>query len=369
MKTENIINGVNISFLAIDQWVQDNVIKPIETDVKGKDFITWGKNNDYPEYLFNLYSNAPTLKTVIEGVVDYVCGDDIVDNTRNGMAINRKGHTIKDIVKWVAKDLVIYGGFAINVVLNKQMTSPAELYYIDFKRVRSNKDHSKLYYASDWGKSYGRVKYIEYPNFNEFQYEEEHKGNYIFYYENDINKVYPSPMYSASVNACEIEKLISQYHLNNLHNNFAGSYIVNFNSGKPTDEQKEEIEDEFYDKFTGVENAGRPMLCFNNSKVNETTITKVESDNYKEKYDSLVERSSKEIFTAFRMSPILCGIDYNSHGFNATEYAQVYKLFYKTVIMPMQNTIKDEFNKIFNTSNAIDIIPFEINFETDDDSV
>ena len=99
----------------------------------------------------------------------------------------------------------------MNVSKNKLGTI-AEIYYLDFKRVRSNKEGTKFYYSTDWaGKSFGRVKYIEYDSFSSEEGKE--KASTIFYYKNDINRVYPTPMYAAAVMACEIEKKMNEFHL------------------------------------------------------------------------------------------------------------------------------------------------------------
>lgn len=361
MMEQNNENKVKVSFYAIDPFVVDNIVKPIEKENHGRDFISWGEYNDYPEYLQSLYSNVAVLKSVIDGLTDYITGNDIKINLPlYDKPINNKGEKIQDIIKYIAKDLVKYGGFSLNIVRNKLGTI-AEIYYLDFKKVRSNKKGTKFYYAEDWGKSAGRVKYVEYNSF----FADEKFANSIFYYKNDINSVYPTPLYGAATIACEIQKKINQYHLNNVNNNFSGSYIVNFNSGQPSDEQKEEIENDFYEKFTGVENAGRPMLCFNNSKVQETTVTKVESTDFADKYNALADRSRQEIFTAFRATPNLFGIPTETTGFSQQEYDEAFKLFNRTTVKPLQDTIKGCFDKIFETENSISIIPFTINFENE----
>jgi len=350
---------VCVSFYAIDQYIEDNIVKPTEKEISGKDFIAWGDHNDYPYYLQNLYDNCATLKSVIDGLSDYICGDEIIVNSEiYSNTINSRGETLADIIRYIAKDLSKFGGFSLNIVRNK-LGGIAEIYYLDFKKVRSNKKGTKFYYADDWGKSYGRVKFIEYPSFFD---KENVYANSIFYFKNDVNSVYPTPIYSAATIACEIQKKINQYHLNNLNNNFSGNYIVNFNSGQPSDELKEEIENEFYDKFTGVENAGRPMLCFNNARQNETTITKIETSDFADKYSALADRSRQEIFTAFRATPNLFGIPTETTGFSEQEYAEAFKLFNRTTVKPLQDIIIKSFNKIFE-NDIINIKPFTINFD------
>ena len=344
----------DVKLLAVDQFVTSNIIEPTEAEIKDRGFVSWGDMNNYPEYIDSLYRNVSTLKSIIDGTKDFICGDGVeIIITNFEKQVNREGETIDDLIEWIALDLVEYGGFALNIVKNK-LGTPAEIYHLDYKRVRSNKEGTKFYYSTDWGKSFGRVKYTEYDSF----LNKDAGTNTIFYYKNDKTKVYPTPMYSAAVIACEIEKKMNEYHLNNISNSFSSNYIINFNNGRPSDEIQEEIEMEIYDKFCGVENSGRPMLSFNTSKDSETTVTKIDADSFIDKYNTLAERSQQEIFTAFRATPNLFGIPTKTTGFSEQEYNEAYKLYNRTVIKPMQKKIVKAFDKIFNVENSIKIIPF-----------
>ena len=351
----------NVKCLAIDQYVTSNIVEPIEKFIKDKSFVAWGEMNNYPDYIDDLYQNVSTLHSIIDGITDYICGEGIETNLPSFFNYtNKKGISIDEIINYIAKDLVKYNGFALNILKSKT-GEISEIHYIDFKRVRSNKEGTKFYYSTEWNKSFGRSKYIEYNSF----LSDEGKNDFstIFYYKNDVNRIYPTPTYGASVISCEIEKRINDYHLNNIVNSFSSNYIINFNNGKPSDEVQEEIEEEVNDKFCGSENAGRPMLSFNNGKENETTVTKIDVDSFADKYNALTKRTKQDIFTAFRCSPILFGIDQEKTGFNANEYAETFRLFNKTVIEPFQNKIIKAFDKIFKTKNVINIIPFKINFD------
>lgn len=350
--------NTNVKFLAIDQFVESNIVAPTEVNVKDRSFISWGEMNNYPDYIEDLYQNVSTLHSIIDGTTDYVCGNGIKVNVTNfETQINRRGETMEDLVSWIAKDLVKYNGFALNIVKN-HLGTPAEIYYLDFRKVRSNKEGTKFYYSSDWGKSFGRVKYTEYDSF--CSEEGKDKPSTIFYYKNDINRTYPTPMYAAAVIACEIEKKMNEYHLNNISNSFSSNYIINFNNGCPSDEIQEEIEIEVYDKFCGVENSGRPMLSFNQNKDSETTVTKIDADSFIDKYNSLAERSQQEIFTSFRATPNLFGIPTKTTGFSEQEYNEAYKLYNNTVVRPMQKRIQKAMDKIFGMTNSITIVPFAI---------
>lgn len=349
-------NEIKVSLAAIQPYLETNIITPEELDIKGRKFVSWGSHNDYPDYLLGLYNNVATLRSIINGSIDYVLGDEVQCNVEQfKKQINSRGETIEDIIKNITKDYYLYGGFALNIIRNR-LGKVAEIYYLDFRNVRSDRKNEVFYYSEDWGKSFGRVKYLEHPRFDPASTE----ASSIFYYKNIYNQVYPSPLYAASVKACEIEKSINEYHLNSINNAFMGSYIINFNNGKPTDQQKEEIEDNVNEKFGGYQNAGRIVMSFNDNKENETTITKIDSEDFGSKYESLAKRSRQEIFTAFRAIPALFGIMTETTGFSEQEFLEAFKLYSRTQIKPVQTVIQKCFDQIFGVESSITIKPFSL---------
>ena len=131
-----------------------------------------------------------------------------------------------------------------------------------------------------------------------------------------------------------------------MQSHFAGSAIINFNNGVPTDEQKDEIEQAINDKFTGSENAGRFLLSFNDNKENQTTIARLATDNYADRYNSLEKTVRQSIFTAFRANPNLFGIPTENLGFSNEEYESAFELFNRTMVKPVQRMITRIFERI-----------------------
>lgn len=350
-----------VAFAAIDKYVESNIVSSKESTIVGHEFVSWGTNNIYPNYVSDLSHNVGTLKTLICGSAQYVCGNEVTSIIQGlEKAVNKKGETWSDFVENLARDYFTYGGFAINVVRNKDK-KVSELYYLCLANLRSNKENTEFFYSEDWTKSYGRVKYAVYPKYNP----ESSDANSVFFYKNDYNRCYPAPIWEACVKAAETEKSIDDYHLNNIKNNFSGSYIVNFNNGQPQDDVRAQIEEDFNEKFTGEENAGNIMMTWNNSKDNETTIAKIDSEDFGAKYESLTKRTRQSLFTAFRATPNLFGIPTETTGFSEQEYDQAFKLFSRTQIRPIQNKIIDAVNYIFNTDNGITIKPFTLEGETE----
>lgn len=362
----------NISFAAIHPYEESNIITPTEKKYFGKEYVDWGDGNMYPQYLQSLYDNVPTLKSVIDGCVDYVAGDDVSILPLGGLEagkMNIKGDMIEEQVRCIAEDYFLAGGFALQVIRNGK-GEPAEIHYIDIKNLRCNEECDVFYYSEKWGKSGGK-KVIVYPAFinldwNTLSDEEKNRhASSILYVKKSQKKIYPVPCYAAAVKACEIEKCVDDFHLNAINNGFTGSYIINFNNGIPTDRQKEEIEDAFNEKFSGHSNAGRIGFSWNPNKESATTIEKVDVEDFGEKYKSLEANSRQKIFTAFRANPNLFGIPTESLGFNQEEYESAFKLFNRTMIRPIQKMIADAYDKIYGGMGVLTITPFSLESETE----
>lgn len=351
---------VDLFLAAINQYTQSNVVENIEKKVTGKDFISWGENNQYPKFLWDLYSNCSTLQTIVNGTADYVCGDEIICNVPNFQSqVNKKGETIGELIAKIAVDYIIFGSFAIQVIRNIN-NEVSELYWIDINKLRSDEKNEVFYYSEDWNKSYGRVKTILYPKFNT----KDSNPTSIFYFKgNKTRTTYGTPIWSAAVKNVQIENAITDFHLNEISNNFMTSKLISFNNGQPDDEQKAEIERNLSEKFSGSENAGRVMIAFSDSKENAPEVLDLGSDNFPERYASLEKRNKEQIFCAFRCTPTLMGIINESNGFATSEYSDSYKLFNKTVVSPIQQAIINAFDKILGVKDSITINPFIITFE------
>ena len=358
--------NIQLAFAATNkEW--DEIIPQLTETENVKDYILYGKDNQYPEYLYGLYNDVSTLKTIIEGTADYVIGDDVICNIKGfDRQVNTKGDTLRELVRLCARDYLIYGGFAIQVIRNK-VGDVRELYYMDFRYIRSSKKNDVFWYSEDFSKKYVRGnKTVVYPKFIPDARE---VASSILYVSNNKSTTYPIPRYSGSIKACEMERAIDTYHLSSIENGFGGSYIINFLNGIPTDEIKSEIEKNVNEKFCGASNAGRVLINFANGKDNATTLEKLDTEDFGEKYKAAAERAKNQIFTAFRAIPQLFGDMSAATGFNSQEFTESFKVFNRTVCKPIQQTICDSIDKIFGTDKSVNIIPFSLDDTSNEDVI
>lgn len=352
---KKIVSRVNVSFAAIDPVIEVNYPNSEELESTARDYVYWGKKNDYPLFLAELRKKTATLHSIIEGCVKFAVGDRITVNPIGpDWTLNRTGESIRDFATAIFWDLFTYGGFSYEVIRN-QAGQLSEVHYTDFRNVRSNKENEVFYYSEDWKKRFGKKNTdLTIPKFTF----DGTAPSSLVYYKNVRSQTYPECPFESAVLAAMIERAIDEYHLNNISNGFTGSYIVNFNNGEPTDQVKEEIEKTFNKKFSGYKNAGRIVFSWNASRDNQTTLQKLEASDFSEKYDALSKHSRQQLFTAFRANPNLFGIPTENLGFSSEEYEGAFKLFNRTVIQPAQQIFIESLQRVWNA--GVEIKPFTL---------
>jgi len=368
--TDNNIRA-NIALAALDPYLERNIVSPKETVVRGKDFVEWGDGNAYPDYLLELTKTVPTLRSIINGTVDFIVGDGVSlsaplrEGWKTGQ-VNMRGDTIAEQVEDLARDYETYGGYALQIIRDFA-GRVAETYYIDLRFLRTNKEGDVFWYSEKWAEK-GKKDVVMYPAFRWdiaekwatlTDEERNRNASSILYVKTTHSQVYPMPVYAASVKACEIERMVDDYHLNSLENGFNPSVIINFNNGKPTDQIKEEIEEQILEKHTGAANAGRIILSWNDNKESATTFETLPITDFGDKYKALAENSREKIFTAFRAYPNIFGLS-TATGFSIEEFDSAFKLYNRTSVRPVQRMIADSYEKIYGQPGILQITPFSL---------
>lgn len=304
-----------------------------ETVRSGYDYVSWGKDNRFPNDLYDMYQNSAILQSVINGTADYVFGDGVISAFD---VVNDKYETLEDVVKRCVFDLLIFGGFAIQLMYKGGKVEA--MYWLDFQKCRKSEDEKKIYYSDDWGK-YAK-KALEYNAWTPGT----DKGTCIFYYKGHKTRgIYPVPMYIGALKSIKISTEISNFHLNNITKGFASNAVISFNNGEPDEDTKARIEKDVKEKFCGTDNAGSFLLLFNDSKDNACEIAKIQDDKFDEKYQSLAKYVKEDIFISFRATPELFGLSVEGNGFSREEYLQAFALYNKTVVVPLQKDVERAF--------------------------
>lgn len=304
-------------------------------EVKNKGYISFGEDNDYPQYLIYLYNKSSKHNAIINGKVHYIFGKGL--KFENGVyptfyvRANRDGETLNDIVMKCLTDIELFGGCYIKECKN-DLGKVVEIYHMPFQNIRKTPDGNYAY-RIDWEEKYKRTDPVIYkPSGTEapetiFCYTEYRAGG----------NEYPLPSYMGSINYIETDIRISQYHLSAISNGMFPSKMIQFFSGEPTEEGKQKIEKKFKDKFAGAEKAGSLVLVFNQNREEALDVTDLSATELDKQFTILNETVQQEIFSGHSITtPALFGISTAGKLGETNNLQQGFEIFKNTYVKVKQ---------------------------------
>jgi hypothetical protein len=332
-------------------------------------YVFYGLDNLLPNYMIDLYDNCAIHKAIITSKLNQILGDGVI-SINNPMAtvnlINSK-ENITEVMRKCILDYLIFGGMALNVIWSKDHKNIAEIYHIDFSRIRSGKlnedDEIECYYYSpDW-RLVKKFPPIEIKAFNQ----NEKDPNQLVYFKTYVPNMsyYPVPSWSAGQRAIEIDIESKNFHMNNLRNGMTPSLWINYTNGVPGENEQREIVRALQSQYSGSDNAGQAIISFNESKDQSPEIIQIAKDNNDTYYKDLNDDISRNILSAHQVSSAeLFGIATSGKLGGANEITEHSEYFRKMVIMPIQNEILPVFNKLvslkFGQPTTFEVKPLSI---------
>jgi hypothetical protein len=331
---------------------------PAVKEVKGQNFVSYGDDNNYFQYLIDRYNGSPTNNAIINGVSEMIYGKglDATDSNRKPDAYAQMMTLFTpDCTRKVVYDLKLMGQCALQVIYSKDRSKIVKVEHIPVETLRAEKCNDKgeieaYFYHYDWAKYKRSDDLKRIPAFGyskeglEILYIKPYRAGFKYY----------SPVdYQGGTQYAELEEEISNYHLNNIMNGLAPSMLINMNNGTPDPEQRELIERRIYEKFSGSSNAGKFILSFNDNAETAATIEPIQLSDAHNQYQFLSDESSRKILVSHRVvSPMLLGIKDNTGlGNNADELKTATILMDNTVIRPFQRLLIENFDKILAYNN------------------
>ena len=328
----------------------------IETTGSTRNYVYYGKDNAFPNFVDYLYRECSTLRSIIDGTAEYIQGNGILASER-WATVNREGTTIEDFVLQIATDFMKFNGFAIQVIYSLANTT-VELYALDFARVRVGADKRKIYYAKSWG-AY-TTKYEEYDAYDPGRINPD-KRTQIFYYKGAARTYYPYPMWQGSFRDCLAEISASKYVLTTLSNGLNVKTVITLpnNDGQLTPEEKREVEKSIEAKFSGPDAPSSFMLYWKEEGMDDIKLDSIKSEDESDRFNAIKKSARENIFVAFRAVPSLFGLMTESKGFSKEEFMQAFELYNKTMVSPRQKKIVDVLQRLTGDA-SIQIIPFKL---------
>ena len=371
MESNKEINKSNVFFVNL-------TTKSVTPDVdvrknKKKDYIFYGKDNLFPDYLIDLADNCSIHRALLETKAKFIAGEGFSfegDENQISQAESFLEGLKKDFLVKTAVDMAYFNGFYWQAKFVRG-GDVAYLRNVDFSYVRSGKmdengDISEYYFSPDWKFATKR---------NTFKPEDEvYRPKPIASWESsDRNLVrergelvngmsyspgklfYAEPSYLGALNYIEISNQIAEFHKNNLDNGMVGSMHIHLFEDLSDGEKRRKVEKSINNKFSGSENAGKVVVTWSTNPDMKTMVESIPVNDSHEMFTLLNGKVSEEIIMAHRTPMALAGIKVAT-GLQSDDTLSRSNMEYyqNTVIRPQQNVIEENLDKVLQR-NGINV--------------
>ena len=336
--------------------------QPEFKEKKGVDggYIKYGENNDYPDYIVDLYNKSSKHSAIIKSKVHYITGNGWSGDADAQAFIDKanRSESLNDLTRKVSLDIEIFGGAFLEIIWDLA-GNLAEIWHCDYTKMRTNKDNTQYWYKEDWKDN--KVKPEVVAAFNPKQ----PKGKQILYvkeYRPNIG-IYGLPSYFAALNYIESDIEVSKHILGNAQTGFSASKLITLPNGEPNDEEKRNVDNRIRKTYSGADGK-KYMIAFVNDISRKPVIDDLgTSDLTKEDFGKIDELIQTNIFSGHQVTtPSIMGIAEAGKLGTRTEMRDGYEIFKNTYVNAKQMHLESVFNmlaKYKNVTSEIKIIPTE----------
>lgn len=279
-----------VSFVNLSTYTSPAIVES-----KNKEWVEFGADNNYFQFLIDRYNGSATNNAVINAISQMIYGRglDATDSSRKPEQYAKMITLFKkEDVRRFAYDLKLAGQCAIQVIYSKDRKSIVKIEHLPIETLRAEKcsaDDKQVqayYYHPDWVNVKPSEEPLRIPAFGVSESPKPIEILYVKPYKAGMY-YYSTPDYQGGLQYAELEEEISNYHLNNIMNGLAPSMLINFNNGVPDEEKQSLIESKIQQKFQGSSNAGKFILAFNDDKESAADINPVQLSDAHNQYQFL----------------------------------------------------------------------------------
>jgi hypothetical protein len=293
---------------------------PQINESKKGEFVEYGIDNNYFNYLIERYLYSTTNNAIITGVANMIYGKGIsaLDANKKPDEYAKMISIIKpNCLKKVGLERKLLGMAAMQVGYEKGEVKFVDHFPMHTLRAGKCNDKGEIeewYYHPDWANKKPSEELKRIPAFG-FGNKKEVEIYVIKPYISGYH--YYTPIdYSGALPYAKLEEEISDYLINDVINGFSGTKVINFNNGVPPEEKREEIANEVKRKLTGAKGE-KVIVGFNSSVENKTTIDDIPLNDAPAHYEYLSKECFEKLVVGHRVtSPMLLGIRDAGGGFS-----------------------------------------------------
>lgn len=314
-------------------------------------WVDYGIDNNYPNYLIELFQNSPIHNAICVGTAEMIAGKGFKSDPKT-MALLERWKCERQILS-IASDVKIQGGEYLEVIPTRDFKGVAQVNHLPFENVRVayDEDTDKItgvWYSKDWNdKRKKKNKPYFIPLFKGLPTspDENTPTRYVVYkFKQSVgSNYYPRPDYFGALHYIEIAQQIGVFHLNNILNGFFPSIIAQFNNGQPDPEKAREVVRNMEGNLSGARNAGKMVVLFNDNPDTKATFETFPLTDADKQYDLVQETAKEMVFVGHRVtSPLMFGIrDSSGLGNNANELTESMAVYMDKVVKPYRKMMTD----------------------------
>ena len=316
---------------------------------RNKEWIKFGDNNNYPNYLIDIFNKSAKHNAIVTGKVHYVSGGGIAidgDNSASQLLESFiEQYQLEDLVPKISTDIELFNGVYLEFVPSRS-GGVAQVNHVGFEKIRISKKRDYFLYSNDWS-SYRQSE--ETTGLRRIEIYNPSTKSGIMYFKSyrPGDNTYPLPEYIGCIPYIEVDYEIANFHVSNTKNGFSAGTLLSFNNGVPLKEEQQKVEQKVKEKFTGSSNAGQLMITFSQSKDTAPTVMSLMPNDFDKSFLQLNETVTQEIFTGHKITSLsLFGIKESKGLGSKDELQQAFSLFQNGYLNTRQKRIEKILNKI-----------------------
>lgn len=318
--------------------------------------IPYDKDNLYPQKVKSIAQRSGTTMGAIQKKSEFLSGEGFQQMKQ---VINREGQTLWDLLRFISFQKSLFGGYALHFNFNYNGVI-TEINPVNFEFARWSKNLEKMIVNPDWYRRYRRRnEEIEYNLYDPGNVPGEiqqvgniydYKGQ-LYYWIPNLAEYYCVTDWDSVLDDAQFEAEAKLYSLSSIQNDYSLSGIIsypkNITSQKDIDNIKDDIK-----KDTGAFKAGGVRVVgampVENFPSGWKWYTPISRNNIDGLHTKQVERAKFNIYAAFKMPPILCGVA-TKGMFNQESFMDAFN-YYNSATETDRKEIERELNKILKNS-------------------
>jgi hypothetical protein len=344
---------------------------PVEKQKAGQTWISWGEQNDYPQFLIGLYYNSSIHQGIVNSKVKYIASSGLDSQTTDVQKwelIKKNGNapfSLDEISLMVAKDFELLDSFAIMFKKNP-ISKFWDMHHVSTELIRKGEDSSFFYYSENWKyrvqteekTGFKTIKNIEDLSLEDKEcllYVSSRSKQHILDEKTGLltKSVYPIPSYSGAIKSIMASIEMNYFRYSEVVNSFKGGTMINIPTGAPDNEHdKKKLIAQLKGDASDRDKQGGIVVTFSRGSENAPTVTQINGNNLDQRYLLTQESIIDDIMVGHSViSPTLFSIKTAGQLGGSQELETAYQLFMNNYALERQKIITDALEYAHYTLN------------------